>query len=68
LYQQGIKYLTTTQNTTIMNAITKQKVKEHLATEYGQEMIQIHGLKYIKKEIFHAQKAFTLGDKRKIQN
>jgi len=50
-----------------MNAIAKQKVREHLATEYGKQMVEIHGLKYVKKEIFHAIKTYTLGDKRQTK-
>lgn len=47
-----------------MDAIVKQKVKEHLSTEYGKQMIEIYGFKYIKKEIHHAIENYTLGDKR----
>lgn len=50
-----------------MNAIAKQKVKEHLSTNYAKEMIEIHGLNYVKKEIFHAVKNYTLGDKRQTK-
>lgn len=39
-----------------MTTTAKQKVREHLATEYGKQMVEIHGLKYVKKEIFHAAK------------
>ena len=46
----------------------KQKVIEHLQTEYGKSMINIHGLKYVKKEIYHAIKNYTLGDDRKTLN
>ena len=34
-----------------MTTIAKQKVKDHLATEYGKQMVKIHGLKYVKKEM-----------------
>jgi hypothetical protein len=46
-----------------MTVETKRKVKAHLESNYGQEMIAIHGSKYIKKEIFHAVKN-QAGDKR----
>jgi hypothetical protein len=47
-----------------MNEIAKQKVREHLATDYGKAMQKHYGLRYVKKEIFHAIKCYTLGDKR----
>jgi len=50
-----------------MTTIAKQKVKDHLATEYGKQMVKIHGLKYVKKEILHAIKNHTLGDKRQTE-
>ena len=50
-----------------MTALVKQKVKKIITSSYGKEMIKIYGLKYIKKEIFHAIKNQN-GDKRKIEN
>ena len=52
-----------------MRTQVKQKVKEHFNTQYGKEMLEIHGLKYVKKEIFHARKTYGegLGDKRQIK-
>ena len=39
-----------------MTAKSKNTVREYLNTNYGKEMLQIHGLKIVKKEIFHAVK------------
>lgn len=50
-----------------MNTIAKQKVREHLATDYAKSMIEEYGLKYVKREIFHAVKTYTLGDKRQTK-
>jgi len=50
-----------------MTTLEKQKVREHLSTEYGKQMVEIYGLKYVKKEIFHAIKNHTLGDKRQTE-
>jgi len=47
-----------------MEAKIKRKVREHFQTEYGKSMLEEYGLQYVKKEIFHAIKTFTLGDKR----
>ena len=47
-----------------LNDVAKQKVREHLATDYGKAMMEEYGLRYVKKEIFHARKTYHLGDKR----
>ena len=39
-----------------LSEVTKRSIKSHLETKYGQEMIQLHGISYIKKEIFHGIK------------
>jgi hypothetical protein len=39
-----------------MTTKAKNTVREYFKTNYGQEMLQIHGLKIVKKEIFHAIK------------
>jgi hypothetical protein len=49
-----------------MTTKAKNTVREYLKTNYGQEMLQIHGLKIVKKEIFHAIKNQD-GDKRETK-
>tara|TARA_R110000744_G_scaffold82750_1_gene162560 strand:+ start:188 stop:352 length:165 start_codon:yes stop_codon:yes gene_type:complete len=46
-----------------MTTQSKNTVRQFFNTNYGQEMLQIHGLKMVKKEIFHAIKNQE-GDKR----
>lgn len=50
-----------------MTTLVKQNVKNIISSDYGKKMIEIHGLKYVKKEIFHAIKNQN-GDKRKFNN
>ena len=45
----------------------KDKVRQHLQTPYGKEMVRIWGLQYVKKELYHAKKNVG-GDNRKTTN
>jgi hypothetical protein len=49
-----------------MTTQAKQTVRNYFSTNYGQEMLNIHGLKIVKKEIFHAIKSQG-GDSRQIK-
>jgi hypothetical protein len=49
-----------------MTVQAKNTVREYFKTNYGKEMLQIHGLKIVKKEIFHAIKNQD-GDKRETK-
>jgi len=39
-----------------MTTKAKNTVREYLKTTYAQQMIEIHGLKVVKREIYHAVK------------
>lgn len=53
---QAIRKRFLIQTNKTMTAKAKQTVRNYFKTEYGKEMLEIYGLKIVKKEIFHAIK------------